>query len=88
MNEILERMATALIAGKEEKVKSLAQDALNKDITAKEILDNSLLAGMNVVGKKFKAGDMFIPEVLLCARCMNGAMGLMQPMLSDCDAAG
>jgi 5-methyltetrahydrofolate--homocysteine methyltransferase len=74
MDTLLEKMATALIEGKEVEVKMLAQEALDKGIGAKEILDNGLLAGMDVVGKHFKTGDMFIPEVLLCARCMHGAM--------------
>ena len=88
MNEILEKMANALIAGKESEVKTLSQEALDKGIGAKEILDKGLLAGMDVVGKRFKAGDMFIPEVLLCARCMHGAMETLQPLLSEGDAKG
>jgi corrinoid protein of di/trimethylamine methyltransferase len=43
---------------------------------------------MDVVGQRFKAGDMFIPEVLLCARCMHGAMEILKPHLSEGDAAG
>jgi 5-methyltetrahydrofolate--homocysteine methyltransferase len=88
MNEILEKMTTALIAGKEGEVKTLTQEALGKGVGAKEILDNGLLSGMDVVGKRFKAGDMFIPEVLLCARCMHGAMDLLQPLLTEVDAKG
>jgi corrinoid protein of di/trimethylamine methyltransferase len=66
----------------------LAQEALDAGTAAKEILDNGLLAGMDVVGQRFKAGDMFIPEVLLCARCMHGAMDILKPLLSESDAAG
>jgi methanogenic corrinoid protein MtbC1 len=40
------------------------------------------------VGQRFKAGDMFIPEVLLCARCMHAAMDILRPLLSEADAAG
>ena len=81
-------MASELIAGKEAEVKSLTQKALDNGISAKEILDNGLLAGMDVVGKRFKAGDMFIPEVLLCARTMHGAMDILKPLLSEGDRAG
>ena len=38
--------------------------------------------------KRFKAGDMFIPEVLLCARCMHGAMDILKPLLSEADSKG
>ena len=88
MEELFEKMAEKLIAGKEDDVKSLTQEALDKGATARDILDNGLLAGMDVVGQRFKAGDMFIPEVLLCARCMHGAMDIIKPLLSEGEAAG
>ena len=88
MEELFEKMAETLIAGKIEEVKSLAQEALDKGAAARDILDKGLLAGMDVVGQRFKAGDMFIPEVLLCARCMHGAMDILKPLLSEADAAG
>jgi corrinoid protein of di/trimethylamine methyltransferase len=88
MEQLYEQMANALIAGKQDEVKKLSQDALDQGAGAKEILDKGLLAGMDVVGQRFKAGDMFIPEVLLCARCMHGAMDILKPLLSDADAAG
>lgn len=88
MGELLEKVANALIAGKQDEVIKLTQEALDGGTAAKEILDNGLLAGMDVVGKRFKAGDMFIPEVLLCARCMHGAMDILKPLLSEGDAAG
>ena len=88
MEELFEKMAEKLIAGKEDEVKALTQEALDKGVSARNILDNGLLAGMDVVGQRFKAGDMFIPEVLLCARCMHGAMDIIKPLLSEADAAG
>jgi 5-methyltetrahydrofolate--homocysteine methyltransferase len=88
MEAIFEKMAEALIAGKQDEVKKLAQEALDQGASAKQVLDQGLLAGMDVVGKRFKAGDMFIPEVLLCARCMHGAMDILRPFLSESDAAG
>jgi 5-methyltetrahydrofolate--homocysteine methyltransferase len=88
MEEILEKIATMLISGNEAEVKTLTQEALNNGVGAKEILDKGLLAGMDVVGKRFKADEMFIPEVLLCARCMHGAMQILQPLLTEADAKG
>ncbi len=88
MEELFEKMAETLIAGKEAEVKTLTQEALDKGASARDILDKGLLAGMDVVGQRFKAGDMFIPEVLLCARCMHGAMDIIKPLLSEADAAG
>jgi len=85
MEELLEKIAKELITGNEAEVKRLAQEALDKGANAREIIDNGLLAGMDVVGKRFKAGDMFIPEVLLCARCMHGAMDILKPLLAEGD---
>jgi 5-methyltetrahydrofolate--homocysteine methyltransferase len=88
IEQIFEQMANALIAGKQDEVVKLAQNALDQGAAAKEILDKGLLASMDIVGKRFMAGDMFIPEVLLCARCMHGAMDIHKPLLSEADAAG
>ncbi len=88
MEEILDKIAKELITGNEAEVKRLAQEALDKDANAREILDNGLLSGMDVVGKRFKAGDMFIPEVLLCARCMHSAMDILKPLLAEGDVNG
>ena len=88
MDALFEKIAERLIVGKIDEVKELSQQALDQGAAAKEIIDKGLLAGMDVVGKRFKAGDMFIPEVLLCARCMHGAMDILKPLLSEADAAG
>jgi corrinoid protein of di/trimethylamine methyltransferase len=88
MEELYEKMANELIAGKQDQVVKLAQEAIDKGAAAREVLDKGLLAGMDVVGQRFKAGDMFIPEVLLCARCMHAAMDILRPLLSEGDAAG
>jgi corrinoid protein of di/trimethylamine methyltransferase len=88
MNDLYEKMAQELITGNVVEVKKLTQEALDKGANPKEVLDKGLLAGMEVVGKRFKAGDMFIPEVLLCARTMHAAMDILKPLLSDADAAG
>jgi len=87
MKELLEKLAAALITGNQQEVIALTREALDKDAAAKHIMDNGLLAGMDVVGQRFKAGDMFIPEVLLCARCMHAAMDILEPLLSKGEAS-
>ncbi len=88
MNELYEKMAKELIVGNEAEVKKLTQEAIDGGAVARDVLDNGLLAGMDVVGKRFKAGDMYIPEVLRCAKCMHGAMDLLKPLLSEADSKG
>ena len=83
MSEVLGKMAESLIAGKVEEVTDLTNQALDSNISSKDILEKGLLAGMEVVGKRFKANEMFIPEVLRCAKCMHGAMEILRPLLAE-----
>ena len=90
MSEMLAKMAESLIAGKVDEVSALTQQALDANLSSKDILEKGLLAGMDVVGKRFKANEMFIPEVLRCAKCMHGAMEILRPLLAETgvDTAG
>jgi 5-methyltetrahydrofolate--homocysteine methyltransferase len=74
-------MATAVLEGEAEKTAELVQKALDKDLAAKEILDNGLVVGMNEVGVRFKRGDMFVPEVLMSADSMAAGMKILRPEL-------
>jgi 5-methyltetrahydrofolate--homocysteine methyltransferase len=83
MSELLGKMAESLIAGKVDEVTDLTKQALDANVSSKDILEKGLLAGMEVVGKRFKANEMFIPEVLRCAKCMHGAMEILRPLLAE-----
>jgi 5-methyltetrahydrofolate--homocysteine methyltransferase len=86
MSEVLGKMVESLIAGNIDEVVNLTREALDEGTAAADILDQGLLAGMEVVGQRFKAEEMFIPEVLLCARCMHGAMEILRPLLAETGA--
>ncbi len=88
MSEILQKIAENLYDGEEEKVSALVQDALDKEMAPEEILSGGLIAGMDQVGRDFKAGDLFVPEVLIAARAMHAGMDILRPLLSEVDAAG
>jgi len=85
-----QKMIDALIEGDENRVASLVQSALDEGDSAKEILDKGLIAGMDIVGEKMEAEDMFIPEVLRSAKIMSSAIDIIKPLLSEADfrAAG
>ena len=83
MSELLGKMAESLIAGKVDEVTELTKEALDGGSSPQDILEQGLLAGMEVVGKRFKANEMFIPEVLRCAKCMHGAMEILRPLLVE-----
>jgi len=86
MSELLGKMAESLIAGKIDEVVNLTKEALDGGAAPADILDQGLLGGMDVVGQRFKAEEMFIPEVLRCAKCMHGAMDILRPLLAETGA--
>ncbi len=86
MSELLGKMAESLIAGKVDEVVNFTKEAVDAGSVPQDILEQGLLAGMDVVGKRFKANEMFIPEVLRCAKCMHGAMEILRPLLSETGA--
>ncbi|MGI9861642.1 corrinoid protein [Moorella naiadis] len=73
----------AVIAGQEARVKELTRGAIDSGVDPLVIINEGLIAGMTVVGTRFKAGQMFVPEVLMSARAMNGGMELVKPLLVD-----
>ena len=79
-------LADAIIRGDNIKSKEITQDLVSKSVPAGEILGEGLIAGMNVVGQKFKANEMYIPEVLIAARAMHAAMDVLKPLLIESDA--
>jgi len=87
MSKIFEQMQKDLYEGKFDEVESATKTALEEGIAAQEILNDGLIAGMNIVGRDFKAGDLFIPEVLMCARAMHAGLDVLRPLLAESGAA-
>jgi 5-methyltetrahydrofolate--homocysteine methyltransferase len=88
MSELYGKMSELLISGGIEEIKKLTQQALDEGLEASEVLSKGLLPGMDIVGQRFKACEMFIPEVLRSAKTMHAAMDILRPLLSDAEAAG
>ena len=74
MSEVLTSISTAVIEGKKDDIAKMTQDAVDGGLSAQDILYKGLMPGMDHVGGKFKAGDMFVPEVMRSARSMAPAM--------------
>ncbi len=83
MSEILSSISTAVITGNLDDCAKLTKQALDSGLSAQEILDNGLMPGMDHVGVEFKAGNMFVPEVLRSARAMQSGMDLLKPLLAE-----
>lgn len=77
----------ALIACDEYKLKSLVEAALTNDIPATVILNDGLIAAMDIVGDRMESGDMFIPEVLMAAQAMATSMEVLTPHFNDYEGA-
>lgn len=78
----LKALADAVIKGNQTEAVRLTQQALEEGLDPKTILDKGLIAGMEVVGVRFKANEVYIPEVLISARAMKMAMEVLEPRLA------
>jgi 5-methyltetrahydrofolate--homocysteine methyltransferase len=76
-----EEMANMVIAGEEEKVVELTKKAVEEGANPMEIINEGLMKGMDVVGQRFKAAEMFIPEVLMSAKSMTAGMEIVKPLI-------
>ena len=74
-----------LVGLNEPKVIELVRNALDEGVAAKEILNQGLIAGMDIVGEKMENEDMFIPEVLMAAKAMSSAIEILKPLLAEED---
>ena len=81
--EVLQQISESLKRGDHEQVAELTQQAIDADLSATQILNEGLLAGMDVVGQRFGAHEIFLPELLLAARAMNAGIDLIKPMFLD-----
>ncbi|MCY4087411.1 MAG: corrinoid protein [Actinomycetia bacterium] len=82
-SERMQSMSAALVEGEHLLVDALAREALADGVPALEIMDDGLIAGMALVGIKFRENFIFVPEVLACARAMKAGMSYIEPILSE-----
>ena len=78
-----EEISMLLQRGKAKDIGAAVQEMLDSGVPAKDILQNGLISGMNIVGEKFKNNQIFVPEVLIAARAMNAALAILKPALAQ-----
>lgn len=78
-------LAELVINGNYAGAKDLTQKMIDNGNEPLEIINQGLMAGMNVVGVRFKAGDMFVPEVMMSAKAMSTGIELLKPLIADKD---
>ncbi len=81
MSKVLEQLATAVIEGDIDSTPSLVKQAIAAGSQPAEVLNNGMVVGMNEVGARFKAGDMYVPEVLMSAEAMQAGLEILRPLL-------
>ena len=79
---ILNEISENLQKGKAKIVAELVQKALDEGVAPDAILNEGLLAGMNIIGEKFKTNEVYVPEVLVAARAMNKGTVILKPHLA------
>jgi len=87
MADKVQRIAESIYSGDVEAVGELVQDLLDGGMAPGEVLSDALLVGMDKVGRDFKAGNLFVPEVLFAARAMQAGMDVLRPLLADGEIA-
>jgi 5-methyltetrahydrofolate--homocysteine methyltransferase len=75
-------IAEAVIGGDAARVSSLVEAALAAGVPAADVLEHGLTAGMAVIGRRFRANEIFVPEVLVAARAMKAGLGHLEPIFS------
>jgi 5-methyltetrahydrofolate--homocysteine methyltransferase len=80
---IMEDIAYGVIAGDQQTCDTLTRKAIDDGLDVHTILDDGLIAGMSLVGVKFRDNIVFVPEVLVSARAMKAGMAHIDPILSD-----
>ncbi|MFW6409724.1 MAG: corrinoid protein [Halanaerobiales bacterium] len=80
---LLENLSESLQNGKVKEVEDGINQALAEGIAPQKILHEGLMAGMDVIGEKFKNKEIFVPEVLIAARAMNAGMEILKPKLVE-----
>lgn len=86
MSEVLSTLSTSVIEGNKDEIDRYTQQALEAGHSPQEVLDKGLMPGMDHVGVEFRAGNMFVPEVLRSARAMQTSMNRLRPMLVESGA--
>jgi len=77
------KIINSIINGDIAQMPVLVKEALDEGVGPEEILDKALIAGMSVVGQRFKTNEIFVPEVLIAAKAMHAGLDVLEPLLAE-----
>lgn len=86
MSEQLDKIKEAIVGGQHNEIEALVQAALDATLAADQIVDQAMIPGMDVVGRKFSNNEIFVPEMLVAAVTMNKGLALLKPFLQQSGA--
>ena len=80
---ILKEIGESVLAYQPKKVEELTQQGLDEGKSASELLNDGLIPAMDEVGKKYEAGEIYVPEMLMAAKAMKAALAILRPILAE-----
>jgi len=83
MEELLEEIKTTVIAGRHTEIEALVQTAIQHQVDPDDLINNALIAAMDVVGDRFARSEIFVPEMLVAAVTMKKGLDLIKPLLQE-----
>jgi 5-methyltetrahydrofolate--homocysteine methyltransferase len=86
MEKLLEEIKNTVITGKHKEIEALVQKAIQAEVNLDDLIDNALIAAMDVVGDRFAKSEIFVPEMLVAALAMKKGLDILKPLLKDQEA--
>ena len=83
MSERLEEIKTIVVNGKFKEIEDMTKKAITEGVDLNKIINDSLIAGMDIVGERFSKNEIFVPEMLVSARTVKLALEIIKPLLED-----
>lgn len=83
MEQIIENIKTNVIGGKHKEIEAMVQQAIESGVALDDIINFALIAAMDVVGRRFGTGEIFVPEMLVSAITMKKGLELIKPLLKE-----
>lgn len=84
----LEKLYEAILTGRLDQAKAITQEAIDEQIDPQVIINEYMSKGMSEIGRRFEEGKAFVPELLMAARAMKGALALLKPILMQSASSG
>jgi methanogenic corrinoid protein MtbC1 len=85
-DEILQGLYDNTLVGNAPEVRELTERGLEEDLGPEKMLYDALIPSLEEVGARFERGDFFVPEMLIAARAMQGALDILRPLLAETGA--